>query len=71
MKSTTKTKMAEYAGVCLETFSSWLKPHQQTLTQMGYPPGKRSIPPNVVEWMCHQFCIKIDPPRYSKQIKHD
>ena len=71
MKAMTKTKMAGYAGVCLETFSSWLEPHQQTLTKMGYPPGKRVIPPNVVEWMCHQFCIRIEPPRFLKQIKNE
>ena len=60
MKAMTKTQMASCAGVCIETFSNWLKPHQDTLTAMGYPPGRRVIPPNVVAWMCEQFDIDIN-----------
>ena len=66
MKAMTKTQMACHAGVCLETFSNWLKPHQEQLTAMGYPPGKRCIPPNVVEWMCRHFCIDIPSQDISK-----
>ena len=71
MKSMTKTQMANCAGVCLETFSSWLKPHQAELTAMGYPPGKRSIPPNVVAWIAEKFCIDIEPKHNFIKIKSD
>ena len=33
----TKTQMADCAGVCIETFNNWLRPHQATLAAMGYP----------------------------------
>ena len=71
MKAMTKTQMARCAGVCLETFSDWLKPHQETLTEMGYPPGKRAIPPNVVAWICKQFDINIDPLSNLRPIKSE
>ena len=67
----TKTQMARCAGVCLETFSDWLKPHQETLTAMGYPPGKRAIPPNVVEWISYHFNINIDSPSNLRPIKSE
>ena len=51
MKAMTRTQLASYAGVCLETFKNWLEPHQQTLTEMGYPPGRRIIPPQ---------CCRVD-----------
>ena len=57
----TRTQMARCAGVCLKTFSAWLKPHQEELTRMGYPPGRRCIPPNVVRWMCTTFDIDLEP----------
>ena len=53
--------MAQRAGVCLKTFSAWLKPYEEELTQMGYPPGRRCIPPNVVQWMCETFSIDLGP----------
>ena len=65
----TRTQMANCAGVCLETFSNWLKPHQTVLTAMGYPPGKRSIPPNVVAWIAETFCIDIAPQHHITKIK--
>ena len=71
MKSMTRTQMANMAGVCLETFSSWLKPHQAELTAMGYPPGKRIIPPNVVSWIANKFCIDIAPKSNITKIKSD
>ena len=71
MKAMTRTQLAGYAGVCLETFKNWLEPHQQTLTEMGYPPGRRIIPPNVVEWMCKQFNIEIDLPEKLRPIKRE
>ena len=69
MRAMTKTQMAECAGVCLETFNSWLEPHQAELTAMGYPPGRRSIPPNVVAWIAEQFCIDISPKHSFTKIK--
>ncbi len=58
-KSLTRTQMADYAGVSLRTFNNWLRPLEPQLTQMGYPPGARSIPPHVVRWLCEYFCIDI------------
>ena len=71
MKAMTKTQMADCAGVCIETFNNWLKPHQATLAAMGYPPGRRVIPPNVVAWMCEQFDINIEPRVNLRPIKQD
>ena len=71
MKAMTKTQMADCAGVCIETFNNWLKPHHATLAAMGYPPGRRVIPPNVVAWMCEQFDINIEPRVNLRPIKQD
>ncbi|MBQ9884052.1 MAG: hypothetical protein IJM43_06310 [Bacteroidaceae bacterium] len=59
MKSMTRTQMADHAGVSLRTFNNWLRPLEPQLTQMGYPPGARSIPPHVVRWLCEYFCIDV------------
>ena len=61
MKAMTKTQLACYAGVCVDTFTNWLKPFKDELAAMGYRKGQRSIPPNVVAWMCHQFNIDVTP----------
>ena len=59
MKAMTKTQLAMCAGVHVSTLSSWLKPYEEELTRMGYPPGRRCIPPNVVAWICERFCIEV------------
>ena len=71
MKAMNKTQLAAYAGVCVETLSNWLEPHQDELAAMGYKPGNRSIPPNVVEWICRRFLIDIEPPRHLRPNKRD
>lgn len=61
MKAMTKTQLAACAGVSVRTFSDWLAPIASELARMGYPPGKRSIPPNVVNYLAELFCIDIEP----------
>ena len=61
MKAMTKTQLASLAGVSVATFSSWLKPIEGELAAMGYQPGKRCIPPHVVQHLAERFCIDVEP----------
>ena len=60
MKAMTRKQLAAYAGVDAHTLRNWLKPHRQMLIRMGMPDGKGALPPNVVEWITHHYCINID-----------
>ena len=68
MKAMTKTQLACYAGVCVDTFTNWLKPFKEELEAMGYRKGQRIIPPNVVAWMCQRspmHSMKMPGSRYD------
>jgi hypothetical protein len=60
MKAMTRKQLATYAGVDARTLRSWIKPHRRKLIKMGMPEGRGVLPPNVVEWIMDQYCIRID-----------
>ena len=61
MKAMSKQKLADKAGVSLNTLNRWLSPLQPELEAMGMLPGARMLPPNVVKFIAERFCIDIEP----------
>ena len=60
MKAMTRQQIACYAGVTVKTLNNWCKPYREELQAMGLSPKKIVLPPHIVNWMCHKFCIDID-----------
>ena len=60
MKAMYHHELAAKAGVCTKTFSRWLEPLSQELQAMGLEPGMHLIPPHVVEYLAHRFCIDVE-----------
>jgi transposase len=51
MKSMTKQKLADKAGVSLNTLNRWCKPYKKELEAMGLQPKARLLPPVVVKFI--------------------
>ena len=60
MKAMTKKQLAACAGISVKTLTKWLAPHKAELARMGYPVGRRCIPPSVVGWIAKKFCIDLE-----------
>ena len=60
MKAKSKSKLADAAGVSLDTLREWCKPYQKQLETMGLKPNARVLPPNVVKFLAEKYCIDID-----------
>ena len=56
----TRKQLAAYAGVDTRTLKNWIEPHRQMLIEMGMPKGKGAMPPNVVEWIVNNYCIRTE-----------
>lgn len=59
MKAMTQKQLAYLAGISTQTLRRWLEPHRTMLEQMGYHIHMKIIPPHVVQWIVHQFCIDL------------
>lgn len=59
MKALSKQKLADKAGVSLNTLNKWCKPLEKELQAMGLQPGARVLPPNVVKFIADTFCIDV------------
>lgn len=59
MKAMTKQKLADKAGVSLNTLNRWCKPFQPELEAMGLKPKARMLPPVVVKYIAEKLCIDI------------
>ena len=59
MKAMTKQKLADKAGVSLNTLNRWCKPFKSELEAMGLPKKARMLPPSVVKYIAEKFCIDI------------
>ncbi len=55
----TRQELADKAGVTTRTIKNWMKPHSETLWQMGMRPHQ-ILPPNVVAWLIERFGIDTD-----------
>ena len=60
MKTVTRAQLAASAGVCPHTLRNWIKAHQEHLWSIGMPKGKGALPPNVVEYIVHEYSIDIN-----------
>lgn len=58
MKAMTRKELADRAGVTTATLRNWVRPHRKMLAKMGMRP-RCILPPNVVEWLCTNYCINL------------
>ena len=59
MKSITKQKLADKAGVSLNTLNRWCKPYKKELEAMGLQPKARLLPPVIVKFIAEKLCIDL------------
>lgn len=59
MKSMTKQKLADKAGVSLNTLNRWCKPYKKELEAMGLQPKARLLPPVIVKFIAEKLCIDL------------
>ena len=59
MKAMTKQKLADKAGVSLNTLNKWCKPLKAELEAMGLQPNTRLLPPVVIKFIAEKFCIDL------------
>jgi hypothetical protein len=59
MKSMTKQKLADKAGVSLNTLNRWCKPYKKELEAMGLQPRARLLPPVIVKFIAEKLCIDL------------
>lgn len=59
MKSMTKQKLADKAGVSLNTLNRWCKPYKKELEAMGLQPKARLLPPAIVKFIAEKLCIDL------------
>ena len=59
MKAMSKQKLADAAGVSVDTMMRWLVPHRQELETLGMRPGMRVLPPKVVAYIVETLCIDV------------
>jgi hypothetical protein len=60
MKAMSKQQLADCAGVSVKTLSSWCRPYQRELQEMGVTPRMKVLPPQVVLFLIEKFCIDVD-----------
>ena len=59
MKSMSKQKLADKAGVSLNTFNRWCKPFRSELKAMGVLPTAKMLPPVAVKFIVEKLCIDL------------
>ena len=59
MKAMTKQKLADKAGVSLNTLNKWCKPFKAELEAIGLQPNTRLLPPVVIKFIAEKFCIDL------------
>lgn len=59
MKSMTKQKLADKAGVSLNTLNRWCKPYKKELEAMGLQPKARLLPHVIVKFIAEKLCIDL------------
>lgn len=59
MKAISKQKLADKAGVSLNTLNRWCKPFRKELETMGLQPKSRMLPPVVVKFIAEKLCIDV------------
>ncbi len=59
MKSMLKSELAREAGVSVKTLNRWCKPYRKELTEIGWNPRMKLLPPKIVAFMVETFCIDV------------
>ena len=59
MKAMTRQQLAACAGITTKTLGNYIKRHWDKLWALGMRPYE-ILPPSVVEWLSHHYCIKVD-----------
>lgn len=59
MKAMTRTKLAAYAGVSLDTLCRFIAAHQEELKLLGFRP-RYILPQKVVEWIVENYGADVD-----------
>ena len=59
MKAMTRQQLAACAGVTTKTLGNYIQRHWDELWDLGIRP-REILPPSVVEWLCHHYCIRVD-----------
>ena len=59
MKAMSKQELASAAGVSVDTLRRWLEPYSKELSQLGYQPSMRILPPRIVQFICEKLCIDV------------
>ena len=59
MKSMLKSELAREAGVSVKTLNRWCKPYRKELTEIGWNPRMKLLPPKIVQFMVETFCIDV------------
>ena len=54
-----KSELAREAGVSVKTLNRWCKPYRKELTEMGWNPRMKLLPPKIVAFMVETFCIDV------------
>jgi hypothetical protein len=59
MKAMTRQQLASCAGVTSKTLGNYINRHWDELWALGMRPYE-ILPPSVVEWLSHHYCIRVD-----------
>ena len=60
-KFISKKELARMAGVSPRTFTRYLATRRHILDAMGIPPKAQKLPPQVVRYICEDYCIDLPP----------
>ena len=59
MKAMTRQQLANCAGITTKTLGNYINRHWEELCALGMRPYE-ILPPSVVEWLSHHYCIRVD-----------
>ena len=59
MKAMTRQQLADSAGVTTKTLGNYIQRHWDVLWALGMRP-REILPPSVVEWLSHNYSIRVD-----------
>ena len=63
-----KSELAKMAGVSSRTFRRYLATRRPILESLGITPKTQKLPPDVVRYICEDYCIDL-PPAYQDAPK--
>jgi len=58
-----KRTLARLADVSPRTFARYLATKREVLEKFGVSPKAKKLPPQVVRYICEDYCIDLTPPK--------